>query len=325
MTQFKHLFTLMLVFAFVLNCNSADHIEKEKRISVKKGGGHALGAVITDVKEDSPVKEGALLMDVIDDSEAEKIGLQKDDIFVEFEGEKIKNAKQLHDLAKEIEEEKEVAFKMHRDGKVMDFKATMKPMEDQKFVHVTVGDDDDIDIDIAGEHPMPHSGFAASMMKKFNIHVDNNKGGFLGVMADDLSDSLLEYFEVEYGVLVKELVEDSPAKKAGLKAGDVIYKIEGKEIHDFRDLTRTLNYYDPENEVKIEYSRKGSQKSVKVKLGKKEGKHFGYKFRTDKAGPHDDHLIWIEEEGDKPIKIMKKIRKIGEGDEVDIDMEIYII
>ncbi len=327
MLPIKHFLTLSLVFAFVLNCNSAEQIKKEKQIFIKKGGGHSLGAVITDVQEDSEVKEGALLLEILDDSEAEQIGLKEDDIFVEFEGEKIKTAKQLYNLVKDIEEEKKVMFKINRDGKIMDFEATMKKIEAGDVYHVNI-DNDDVDVMIAGDLPKPHTGIMIPKMKNYRVFSGSDKGGFLGVMTDDLSESMLEYFEVEYGVLVEEVVKDSPAEKAGFQAGDVIYKVEGREIHDYQDLVRTLNYYDPEDEVKIEYSRKGSKKSIEVKLGKKDGHRFGYKFSTDKKGHHDDHLIWIDEEmDDKPMKIMKKLQKIDEDGvmDFDIDLEIYII
>lgn len=288
MLSFRNFLVVLILFALSSSCNSAD-MKKEKRLFIVKGG-RSLGAVITDVKDDSLVEEGALILEVIKDSEAEKIGLKKNDIIIEFDGQKVTGAEQLHDLFKDIDEEKEVDIKISRNGQEMDFNGKLKPLKDEQSVNVSI-DDEELEV-ILNDLPDP-----VRISRLHGLHFMNNKGGFLGVQTDDLSESLQDYFEVDYGVLIKEVIKDSPAEKAGLKAGDVIMKIEGKEIHDFSDLTRSLNYYDPDDEVKIEYSRKGSKKSLKVVLGKKEGFGSGYRFRTFN-GPERERLEWIEEDAD---------------------------
>jgi serine protease Do len=41
---------------------------------------------------------------------------------------------------------------------------------------------------------------------------------------------LSEYFGVTSGVMINDVAADSPAAKAGLKAGDIIVEVEGKEV-----------------------------------------------------------------------------------------------
>ena len=84
--------------------------------------GITLGLVITDLddddKEELKANEGAKVMHVIEESNAEKAGLKENDVVVEFEGEKIEDAKELNDLVESIEGEKSVSMSvMIRDDR----------------------------------------------------------------------------------------------------------------------------------------------------------------------------------------------------------------
>jgi len=107
----------------------------------------------------------------------------------------------------------------------------------------------------------------------------NEKGGFLGVQIQDLSEQLSGYFKVKdgNGVLVSEVVKDSPAEKAGLKAGDIITKVDDKDIENAGDLTMTVRGYEPESKVSVAIIRDGKKKNLKVILGEAENS-FMYKF-----------------------------------------------
>ncbi len=98
-----------------------------------------------------------------------------------------------------------------------------------------------------------------------------NKGrverGMLGVRIQDLTEELSTEFGTEKGALVAELTPDSPAEKAGIKAGDVITKVNGTEIRDGRHLTVLVSQNAPESEVAVEYLREGKPTVAKVKLG----------------------------------------------------------
>jgi serine protease Do len=98
-----------------------------------------------------------------------------------------------------------------------------------------------------------------------------NKGkverGMLGVRIQDLTEELSSEFGTEKGALVAELTPDSPAEKAGIKAGDVITKVNGAEIRDGRHLTVTISQNSPDSEVAVEYLRDGKPAVATVKLG----------------------------------------------------------
>ncbi len=293
----------LTLFSVLLFISSGFAMDKHKRI-VKVSAGHdvALGVAITDPDEETldklKLKGGAEILDVLDDTEAEKIGLQEDDIIVNFDGQLITSAEQLNDLVEGMEKPKSVKMEVQRDGKSISFSANLKKVEQKSDRRITIDDDDiDIDIDLKGlkDLPMPKR---MQFIDQFNRP---QKGGFLGVEAEDISKQMLDYFEVKQGVLVESVIDETPAQKAGFKAGDVITKINDRDIEDYSDLIRTLNFYNPGEKVTVHYVRKGKKKSVKVELAEKKG--FGpplpHKLRKAiemDGGPHKD--IWHSEDGE---------------------------
>jgi membrane-associated protease RseP (regulator of RpoE activity) len=86
-------------------------------------------------------------------------------------------------------------------------------------------------------HPMP-----GVPSPDFNL-MWMQRGARLGISADELTSQLAQYFGVKQGkgVLVREVVVGSAAEKAGLKAGDVIVAVDGKEIATVSALRRALD------------------------------------------------------------------------------------
>lgn len=105
--------------------------------------------------------------------------------------------------------------------------------------------------------------------RRYGSHFSSEVGGFLGVQIQDITDQLRDYFKMtgDGGVLVTEVVKDSPAEKAGLEAGDIITKVDDVRISNTGELTRTIRKEKPETEVDITVIRKGRKKSFKATLG----------------------------------------------------------
>ncbi|BAU23459.1 serine protease [Caldimicrobium thiodismutans] len=90
--------------------------------------------------------------------------------------------------------------------------------------------------------------------------------GWLGVVIQDLTPSLAEELGIKAkeGVLVVEVVPDSPAAKAGLKEKDVILRINGKEIKNSAELRSTILLIKPGTTVDLEIIRGSERKTLKV-------------------------------------------------------------
>jgi serine protease Do len=90
--------------------------------------------------------------------------------------------------------------------------------------------------------------------------------GYLGVMIGTPDAELSQALGLKSnkGAVINEVVDDSPAAKAGLQAGDVIVALEGKEIEDSQHLTNLVASYTPETRINLKVVREGKeiQKSV---------------------------------------------------------------
>jgi serine protease Do len=92
--------------------------------------------------------------------------------------------------------------------------------------------------------------------------------GWLGVTIQPLTPDLVKQFNIgdEKGVLVGDVVEDSPAEKAGIERGDVIVEFDGKKVEDVVNLRNMVANTLPNEEVTINLIRDGKPKTVKVKI-----------------------------------------------------------
>jgi regulator of sigma E protease len=88
-----------------------------------------------------------------------------------------------------------------------------------------------------------------------------------------------EFWEPPIPPIIGTLVEDTPAVKAGLRKGDRIVSIEGKPIHDFRDVAAVTAGTKPGDTLTIRYVRGGVENGVRVIAGSiknGEGKAIGF-------------------------------------------------
>ncbi len=75
--------------------------------------------------------------------------------------------------------------------------------------------------------------------------------GWLGVYIQPLDEELGKELGVKQGVGIHEVIEDSPAAKAGLKAGDVIISVNGKNVVEVTELQRTIAGFKPKEKVEM--------------------------------------------------------------------------
>jgi serine protease Do len=69
------------------------------------------------------------------------------------------------------------------------------------------------------------------------------------------------------GLIVREVTPNSPAAKAGMKRGDKIVQLEGKEVKDFDQFVRMLNEHKPGHKVMMRVMREGKEEALAVTLG----------------------------------------------------------
>jgi serine protease Do len=94
--------------------------------------------------------------------------------------------------------------------------------------------------------------------------------GYLGIMIQPLTADLAKSFELknDKGILIAQVAKNSPADKAGLKAGDVIVSYQGQPVSDTGDFRNQVALAQPGSNVAFDIIRDGKQRSVTVKIDK---------------------------------------------------------
>ncbi len=232
------------------------------------------------------IEYGVKITRVYKDSPAETAGLENDDIIMDFDGRKVANPEKLIELVRDAEIGAEVEITFLRRGEQKTSKAK-----------------------IAERHENAQINIFKSPRK---MQIKGSKRTWLGVETTSLNDQLRSYFKVpeDLGVLVKEVVKDSPAEAGGIQAGDVIVGVADRKIRSSRDLSRSIYYYDPDEVVEIKLVRDKKEKSLRVKLAETKG-GFNFHFFGDDPEHLDIHDFFIENpeielESDIQIEIDEK-------------------
>ncbi|MFH1314506.1 MAG: PDZ domain-containing protein [Candidatus Eisenbacteria bacterium] len=307
----------LLLAVFVLCTAAAAYAGEQAYLGVM------LQPLTVDLKEAMDVKRdlrGVLISEVIDESPAAAYGLRDGDIIIDIGGEEIDTVKGAVAAINAYAPGEEVKIVVLRDGDM------------KEVVAVTLGE--------RGDEEKMVEKFHLESLPDITRHFEGfQKGfqrgpqGFLGVRIENISTSDLgAYFGVDRreGVLVIEVVEDSPAEEAGILAGDVILKVEGKDVTSTDNLVKYIRKYDPGDEVDLTVKRKRRTRTVEVELGKTaaqakvmmKGDRAPGKCRIEKIKLPD-----IEKIG-KKIKVHHdkndgKVRIYTYGDDDMEDMEIF--
>jgi len=91
--------------------------------------------------------------------------------------------------------------------------------------------------------------------------------GWLGVYIQPLTSDMKEALGVDHGLLVSEVMEDSPAEKAGVMARDVIVEFNGRPVASLPDLQGSVAVFPVGKEADLKIFRDGKEKILKVKVG----------------------------------------------------------
>jgi len=241
----------VVVFLTLLVLNLPAEAKKD---TAKKGWlGVSIQDVDEDLKEALDLKstEGVLVNEVMEDSPAEEAGIKKKDVIIKYKGKKVKDAGDLTTWVLETKPGEEVRIEIIRDGKKKKPKVIIG--KQPKSYSLLYGEDWDF---TPGRQSFYFGG----------------KRGYLGVVLEGLSEQLGEYFGVKdgEGALITEVEEDSPAEKAGLKAGDVIVKIDGEEIEDPGDVVEVVMDKEEGDKVKINVLRNKKKKTFTLEVAERE-------------------------------------------------------
>lgn len=225
---------------------------------------------------------GVVINEVVKDSPADKAGLKEDDIIIAINDEKIRDDDDLTDFLYDSEEGDDVTLTIIRDGNEMTVGVTLGERENDRNWYRAPR---------ALKAPK-----APKAPRVFGFDSDYDfSTSYLGVRMQELTGQLGEYFGVAHGngALISEVDRDSPAEKAGLKAGDVITKIGDDNVRDYDDVVDYIADLDPGDKTTVTVLREKSEKSFEVEIGEREDSYsylFGRAPRVDVHVPDLRHL-----------------------------------
>ena len=253
---------------------------QDRHFSLFFDGGVYLGVSTEDVSKENMSRygmrdvRGVGVTEVMKDSPAEKAGLRKDDVILRFDGESVTSVRKLTRLVSESSADQTVRLTISRGGAEQEVTATLSRRDFNGLLRGKINDE----VWKGVEKDWPKIELGRLGDGNFVFALVNRR---IGVSTQTLSRQLAEYFGVrDGGVLVTSVTENSPAAKAGLKAGDVITAIDGEKVTSPGDLTRGLNKKET-GEVSLTVMRDKSVRTVTLTPEKSE--HPGL-FRTGSLG-----------------------------------------
>jgi serine protease Do len=202
---------------------------------------------------------GALVSRVVEDSPAAKAGVQKGDVIVGLNTTTIESSSDLTDAVGKLKVGQSVSVRIVRDGtrRSLNAKLAERPADDLEWTdapeasgkHYHYDSDGDFEFNLDDMMPGMFSG-----------------RGRLGVRVQDLNPDLGSYFGITdgKGVLITDVLKDTPAEKAGLKAGDVITKVGDKKVEDSDDLVSALREAD--SKVTLTVMRQKASRTIQSEL-----------------------------------------------------------
>lgn len=234
------------------------------RMDVFAFGGSRLGVSVSDL-DASDVKDrpaaGVRVDEVDEGSPAEKAGIRKGDVVVEFDGERVRSVRQLTRLVNETPAGRTVSAAVLRDGQRVSL--TVTPTETSAF-RAFDGEARRRFEELTAVRPRVIPSPAPAPLPP---SIEFWRGGTqLGVTTTDVSSQLGDYFGVDGGALVTSVREDSPAAKAGVKAGDVITSVNGTEVDGTSDLRRQVQRLERNEEFTLGVVRDKKSLTLKGKI-----------------------------------------------------------
>jgi len=147
--------------------------------------------------------------------------------------------------------------------------------------------------------------------------IAGEKSGYLGVMLQDISPSMAKALQLESGsgVMINDVVDDSPAAKVGLESGDVVLSFNGQAVANSKEFSKAVAKVQPGQEVQMTVLHNGKNQTLSVELGERE-----------------DSLVWTTKKGDGKVFMfkgddneeihLKMIEELHDEDLDDIHIEV---
>jgi serine protease Do len=242
--------------------------EQPKVVTLARGGSF-LGVGVTEIDTERAKtlnlreERGVEVTRLEDDGPADKAGLKVGDVVLEYNGQRVDGTEQFVRLVRETPAGREVKLLINRGG------AT-------QTIPVKIG------MRKTGAVLRGPEGFRFEIPEGPMIQIPDIPKTFmswrstlLGIEAEALESQLAQYFGVKEGVLVRSVMKGTAAEKAGLKAGDVITKVDGTATANPRDVSKAIRAAASKKTAALQVVREKRDMTLNVPLEESD---------TDRAG-----------------------------------------
>lgn len=262
-------------------------VSEARVFNLGPASGSYLGIGVQEINADRarelklPEVHGVEVTRVEEDSPAAKAGLMKGDVVLEYNGQRVEGTEQFVRLVRETPPGRQATLLISRNGVTQTVTATIG--ERRNFVYRVrpdLGEWEELRESWRSMWPDPK--FQENMarlqedLRRLRQRMPDMPGvfmairsGMLGIEAETLNTQLAEFFGVKQGVLVRSVAKDSAAEKAGIKAGDVIVRIDNEEVATASALGRRVREMESRASFPLTVVRNRQEMVLNVEVEKK--------------------------------------------------------
>jgi serine protease Do len=235
-------------------------MQDHARVFLNTWGGW-LGVSIAEVTSEKvgelrlPAERGVLVTEVHAESPAAKAGLQVNDVITEYNGLRVEGMAQFRRMVQETPAGRSIQLTVWRGGRSQTIAAELGSQREP------------IEGRVRALAPRMRT-FQFPEIPQIHIETLAFRTPLLGIQAEDVRGQFGEFLGAPEGegVLVREVREESPAAKAGMRAGDVIVEVAGQRVKSLAELRTALREKREEGAVAVKVYRRGQEVSLNVEL-----------------------------------------------------------
>lgn len=241
---------------------------------------HSRGAFLGIQAESAPQNaqhEGAIVRKVEPNSPASKAGLKRGDIITKMANQDITDFEELENVLTEHKPGQKMAIEVLRNGQTKHLTVTLGRRTGQQFFEGgesgQFGANENEQYQGNQQYRRNQRGQFQEEQGGQGYYSRGRQGAFLGVETEDLTPSLRrrEGISAQQGVVVAQVVPNSPAEQAGLQEGDVITKVDGQTVSDPQELHDAIQSAGAGREVTLDVLRGRRHQELTAQLRRSTG------------------------------------------------------
>lgn len=290
---------LLLALAFITGGTIAQTPEGNPRPEPKvfswssAGDGGFLGVQTEEVNRENLGKfnlrevRGVAVAKVIEGSPAQTAGILEGDVIVKVNGDEVTSARKLTRMISEISPDHTARLAVIRNGSEREINVTIGKRPSPKFGEGAFSFPEGLEKlelpDMPELRSLPRIEMSPGAPGAPRVFAFGTRRQ-IGVGLTPLTKQLSDHFGVTNGALVNTVREDSPAAKAGLKAGDIIVEVDGKAVKGDMDIVRAISE-KKEGDISLTLVRDGNRQTVRVTPEEAKGGVFERYFEFESVPP----------------------------------------